>query len=447
MQHHNLPHKAWVVTVDMGYGHQRPAHALRAIAQGHIITANNYPGIPASDRRLWIGSRRFYEFISRFKKVPLIGEPAFDLFDRFQSIPSFYPRRDLSHPSLQVQQTYGLFRRQQWGKHLIDKLAQKPLPLVTTFFVTAFMADYFDYPGDIYCITTDTDISRAWVPLNPNQSRIIYLASNRRVAERLKLYGVRPSNIFLTGFPLPMENVGDNLATIKHDLGHRLAQLDPGRVYMNQYRQTVVKHLGRANIRKQATRPVTITFAVGGAGAQRELGGVIARSLRRELQAGTMALNLIAGVNPEVNHYFQSMVRSLRLTGRLGDTIHVLYEPTKDKYFRSFNRLLRNTDILWTKPSELSFYCALGIPIIMAPPIGSQELYNRKWLEALGAGIDQDDPRYANEWLRDWLESGWLAEAAMQGYLEAPRYGTFNIDKVVFHHVKEAKQIKTVLQY
>ena len=28
---------------------------------------------------------------------------------------------------------------------------------------------------------------------------------------------------------------------------------------------------------------------------------------------------------------------------------------------------MRTTDILWTKPSELSFYCGLGIPIIMAP--------------------------------------------------------------------------------
>ena len=28
---------------------------------------------------------------------------------------------------------------------------------------------------------------------------------------------------------------------------------------------------------------------------------------------------------------------------------------------------MRTTDILWTKPSELSFYCGLGIPIVMAP--------------------------------------------------------------------------------
>ena len=33
--------KAWVITVDMGYGHQRAAYPLKDIAYERIITANS----------------------------------------------------------------------------------------------------------------------------------------------------------------------------------------------------------------------------------------------------------------------------------------------------------------------------------------------------------------------------------------------------------------------
>ncbi|MEK7072745.1 MAG: hypothetical protein AAB969_04190, partial [Patescibacteria group bacterium] len=117
------------------------------------------------------------------------------------------------------------------------------------------------------------------------------------------------------------------------------------------------------------------------------------------------------------------------------------------EFFKEFNKVLRKTDILWTKPSELSFYCALGIPIITAPPICSQEIFNQRWLRFIGAGVKEDEPRYVNEWLPDWLKSGWLAEAAMQGFLEAPKFGTYNIEKIIFHQYEKAKKVETVLQY
>jgi len=101
-------------------------------------------------------------------------------------------------------------------------------------------------------------------------------------------------------------------------------------------------------------------------------------------------------------------------------------------YFALFNKVLLTTDILWTKPSELSFYAGLGLPIIMAPTIGSQEDFNRTWLHAVGAGMEQEDPRYTHQWLFDWLESGWLAQAAMEGFLDAPKHGTYHIEKIVF---------------
>ena len=103
----------------------------------------------------------------------------------------------------------------------------------------------------------------------------------------------------------------------------------------------------------------------------------------------------------------------------------------KKTCFESTNNALRTTDILWTKPSEMSFYSALGLPIIIAPPIGAHEKQNKKWLEQMGSGFVQEDPEYVDEWLFNWLSDGRLADAAMQGFLDAPLTGTYNIEKVL----------------
>ena len=100
--------KAYVIAVTMGYGHLRPAYALRDMAfLGHrpnhgrgIINADDYPGIPLEDKKMWETIRRGYEFVSRFKRIPIIGEATFDLMDHLQEIAGFYPRRDLSAPNI-----------------------------------------------------------------------------------------------------------------------------------------------------------------------------------------------------------------------------------------------------------------------------------------------------------------------------------------------------------
>ena len=149
---------AYVVTVDMGYGHQRAVYPLKDIAAcppgmigTDIISANTYAGIPKSDRRAWEGSRRLYETISRLKNLPLVGQKIFDLMDYFQRIEPFYPRRDLSHPIMQLKQIYRMIGK-GWGRHLVETLNQDPKPLITSFFATAFFAEEHGYKSDIYCI-------------------------------------------------------------------------------------------------------------------------------------------------------------------------------------------------------------------------------------------------------------------------------------------------------
>lgn len=415
--------KAWVISVDMGYGHQRAAWPLKTIAQGgNVISANNYPGIPLSDRRVWRDTRRLYDLISRFKQVPLIGDAAFGLFDRFQNIRDFYPKVQRKEPTLQVRQIYRLFEKRQWGKHLIEKLGVKKLPLVTTFFAIGFMAEYWKYKEPIYVVVTDTDVSRAWAPLNPKKTRIIYCASTSRVVERLQSYGIPVSNIVLTGFPLPQELLGTK---VLEDLKRRLVRLDPTGSYRTLYSPIVAKYVGK--IAQRSSAPVSVTFAIGGAGAQKELGREILFGLAPLIRKQKVTFNLIAGVHESVAEYFKGAVKEARLK----KGVKIMSASTKREYFQKFNQLMRSTDVLWTKPSELVFYAALGIPIITAPPIGSQEIQNRKWLMESGAGMRQLDPRFVHQWFPDMLEKGLLTEAAMQGYVELEKQGTRNVIKTV----------------
>lgn len=426
----NTSKTAWIITTSMGYGHQRTAYNLRFLAEtGKIINADNYDGMPESDKKIWNTTSKSYEFISSFKKVPLIGSLAFYIMDQFQKILDFYPKRDLSKPTVQLKQTYALIKK-GWGKDLIEKLKQNPIPILSTFFTTAFMAEYFEYPGEIFCIICDSDISRAWAPLDPKVSKIKYLASTPRVAERLKLYGIKEENIFLTGYPLPLENIGsENEEILKEDLKNRLLNLDPNKAYFKNYESLVKERVG--DLPEKSDHKLTLTFAVGGAGAQKEIASYILKGLQKEIRGKEIKIILIAGTKEKVKNYFEDIIKKIGKDNNFKESVEIVFEADKTEYLRRFNEVIRKTDILWTKPSELSFYAALGLPIIIAPTIGSQEKFNRRWLLKSGFGLSQENPNYVNQWLFDWINKGYLAEAAMQGFIEGEHFGATNIQKII----------------
>ncbi|MDO8425690.1 MAG: hypothetical protein Q7T01_04235 [bacterium] len=435
-----MPHKyAHLVAVNMGYGHERPAYALRELSGGEIIVANDYPGIPAEDRALWEQGRKYYETVSRLQPMPVIGKTLFHaLVDHQQEIAPFYPRRDLSDVSFQLKLIRHAIVARNQGRHLIEMLERenehhaRPLPFVTTFFAPAFMAEEFGYSGEIYCLATDADIARVWAHWNPKKSRIKYFAPNGRCVERLVLYGVPRGNIYLTGFALPKELVGGEASrALKHDLGVRMANLDPNGYYRHRHGATLARHLG-PHFHEQQTRPITIAFAVGGAGAQKRAAVQLLTSLHRRIKRKELRLLLIAGTRREVAQFFEKEIVAQRMhrEAKRG-AVSILYRQSRREYFEAFTDAMRVTDVLWTKPSELSFYTGVGIPIIMTDPIGSQEVFNRQWLQQIGGGIDQLDPAHADEWLWDWVQSGALARMAWNGYIEAPTHGTYRIESIV----------------
>lgn len=419
--------RAWVVAAEMGYGHRRAVEPFREVAEREIIVVGDHPSTPEVERRLWSRLLRVYESFSRARALPVAGKPIFTLLDRFLHIPSFYPMRDLSNATFQVDLLERLIR-QGLCRGVLSTIAERRLPLLTSFYAPAIAADLAGYDS-VYCIICDADLNRVWVAKQPWESRVHYFTPCGKASQRLRAYGVAEERIFTTGFPLPHELLGGpDLPVLKADLLARLARLDPRGKFLALYGSTVRHFLGALPDAEGRTDPLTIMFAVGGAGAQREIGVRLAASLRHRIRGGEVRLVLAAGTREEVRASFDEVRRSV---GAKPEAVRVLWAPTIPEYFSLFNAALRSTDILWTKPSELSFFCALGIPIIMTPTIGAQEKFNRAWLTEIQAGIRQENPEYTDQWLFDWIADGRLAEAAWEGFLKARKQGTYRILEVL----------------
>lgn len=419
---------AWVVSANMGLGHQRATYPLRDIAYERIHLFGEGSANSVNEKRLWNLFRESYEFLSRMRQVPLIGPPMFSLLEKLQNISPYYPLKDRSKPSLQLKSLYSLIKRGM-GHSLFSKISAHRLPVITSFYAAAIAAEELtDLP--VYCIICDSDINRVWVAENPKKSRIVYFAPCAQAMRRLKQYGVPDERIYLTGFPLPNENVGDeSLSILRSDLKQRLLRLDPTKRFRIVHGEEARYYLGTKNLDGTPNQSITITYAIGGAGAQTDIAGQILKGLIKYIRSGKIRLNLVAGIRSSVNDYFCKLIDKWGLAGN--ENAKVIYHPDINDYFRDFNQVLHTTDLLWTKPSELSFYCGLGLPIIISPSIGPHEVYNSRWLQAIGAGIPQEDPRYCGEWITDYLVDGRLCLSAWDGFLYARKMGTFKIKEIL----------------
>lgn len=420
--------KFWLVTAEMGYGHHRAIYPLKTLAKGGVtLNANTSPNATVKEKRLWKEMLSIYEFMSRAVKLPLIGSLVSRILNSLLYIPNFYPIKDRSNTTFPVRYLKKSINR-GLCKGILSQTKSPELPIITSFYASAIAAEMADRKK-IYCIICDTDLNRVWVSENASASRIIYFASGTVSAQRLHSYGLPEKNIILTGFPLPMELLGNrSLDTLKRNLVRRLCTLDTSGTFYSLYKHSINALIQyddcRGNSSANKEESITITFAVGGAGAQREIGREIAVSLAGRIIKNQVKLNLVAGTRPELRDYF------IRIKENLPDhknNIKVIWAKDHDEYFELFNECLHTTDILWTKPSELSLYCALGIPIIMTPAIGPQERCNRRWLREIGAGFKQQNPELTDQWLFDMINKGRIAEAAWNGFLKARKYGTYNI--------------------
>jgi hypothetical protein len=423
-----LKEKFWIISADMGYGHQRAVYPLKDLSKGRkVLNANTSPHSSLKERRLWKEMLNIYEFMSRAGRLPIIGNLLSKTLDSLLYIPSFYPMKDRSNSTIQVRYLKRRITKGLCGG-VMEQIKKPVLPVITSFYSSAIAAEMAGH-DPVFCIICDTDISRVWVTENASYGSIIYFAPGTVAAQRLHSYGVPEKNILLTGFPLPLELLGDrSLSTLKMNLKLRLRNLDPSGSFLNLYRHSVKAYLQNVEDLTSETFPgercLTITYAVGGAGAQKEIGKQILTSLAGDIINGKVKLNLVAGTRKELRDYFNE-IRERITSG--SENVSIIWAEDNESYFKKFNQYLHTTDILWTKPSELSFYCALGIPVVMTPAIGPQEKCNKRWLGEIGAGIRQQNPEYTSQWLHDLLDRGRLAEAAWNGFLKARKFGTYNI--------------------
>ncbi|HET7824637.1 MAG TPA: hypothetical protein VFK90_04860 [Anaeromyxobacter sp.] len=418
-----------VVAVEMGYGHLRAAAPLADALASDVVQVDRAPLVAPDEERLWSRVRRSYEVVSRLSQLPAVGAPLRWVLESVTDIPRFHPYRDLSKPTRSVR-TIDRFVRRGLGDGLVRHLRATGAPLLTTFFTSAIAADRAGYEK-IFCVVTDTDISRVWAPVDAAGTRIRYLVPTRRAARRLKSYGVPEERITFTGFPLPDELVGGpTLATLKRHLAARIVRLDPSGEFRRSMPEELAHFLG-ALPRGEEGRPPRMVFAIGGAGAQAGLAAASLPGFRPALEEGRLAVTLVAGVRSDVEARFREAVHRAAMEPLLGGPLEILAAPSFPEYYARFNALLAGTDVLWTKPSELVFYGALGIPLVLSPPVGVHERYNRRWTRESGAGLKQREARFAAERIADWLADGVLAAAAWAGYMRLPKFGLYRILEAV----------------
>jgi hypothetical protein len=414
-----------VLAVDMGYGHLRAAVPLAAALGTVVLYADQPPLADAEEQREWLRTRRFYEITTRLSQVPVVGAPLRAVLEGVTHIPHLHPYRDLSAPSAGARGLEQLIRN-GLGRGLAELLRQSGAPLLTTFYAPAIAADRLGCKN-IYCVVTDTDINRVWAPFDPKKSKIHYFVPSQRAGRRLQAYGVPNSLITFTGFPLPHELVGGtSLGALRGNLAARVARLDPERVFRDAHGAELDLFLGPASHAERG-RPIHLVFAVGGTGTQAGLAHQFLPSLRPLIERGALRLTLVAGIRAEVEATFREALSASGLPDAVGKGVTILRTADHPTYFAAFNELMADTDVLWTKPSELTFYGALGIPLVCAPPVGIHESYNRRWAIEHGAGLRQRDPRYAAEWISEWLSDGTLAAAAWSGFGRMPKFGLYRI--------------------
>jgi hypothetical protein len=418
-----------VVAADMGYGHLRAAMAL-ADALGTVVRQVDQPPLVApGEAKVWARARSAYETVSRLSQVPLLGRPLRLLLDGLTDIPQLHPYRDLSAPTRGVV-TLDRLIRHNLGQGMMAELERTRAPLLTTFYSPGVAADRAGYDR-IFVVVTDSDINRIWAPLQPERTRIQYLVPSRQAARRLMTYGVPEARITFTGFPLPGELLGGpGLPALKRSLAARLVRLDPRGEFRRSIPEELAHFLGELPAGEEGRAPL-LTFAVGGAGAQAGLAGLFLPSLRPLVEAGRLRVALVAGLRAEVEAQFREALQRSGLEPALGQGVELLRAPTFGEYYARFNELLSRTDVLWTKPSELTFYAALGLPLVCAPPVGVHERHNRRWAREAGAAFKQGPPGFAAEWLFDWLADGVLASAAWAGYMRLPKFGLYRILEAV----------------
>ncbi len=78
--------KAWIISANMGLGHQRATYPLRNMAHNGIMLFGEDDMCLKKEKRQWKIFRNSVETLSRTRQIPLIGPYLFSLLEKLQNI-------------------------------------------------------------------------------------------------------------------------------------------------------------------------------------------------------------------------------------------------------------------------------------------------------------------------------------------------------------------------
>jgi hypothetical protein len=406
----------YITTVLMGYGHLRAADNVAGLGRGQLVRVDRPPFANLMDVWVWKSSQNLYHVVSRTVETRL--RFLFRVLERIEDIPE-----DSKQASMEYAMLVRLLVRMGVGRGLwrlgapSTSLRVNPSdnghigrtcpPRLHTFFLPGLACVYNRFPGKNYQLLCDADFHRVWAPIKPRDGDVTYLVPTAAGADRLMSYGVAHGRIVVTGFPLPVANTGGRgLDVLQFDLRARLERLSP-----------------------QSDSPLRLVFAFSGAGCYLNLLKRLIRELLPELRSGKLTLTIAAGDNHKAKADIESHLAALN--ARPADGVTILYSPDVLESFPLFNRALRESDLLITKPGELVFYAALGIPQVLLPPVGKHEFKNRAYLIENSAALDLPGAESAGAWFLAQRANGIWRRAAESAFTRLPKLGTFAINDVV----------------
>ena len=412
-----------VAAVHMGYGHLRAADALATALAAPIVEVDRPPHATEEEVRVWERLRVFYEALSRGTESRLVGPLVDRLMRRITRIPRM-ERAERQAGATGPVRYLARLAREGLCAGFVRGLVESGASLLATFYAPAILADAAGVER-VACVVTDADVHRVWVAEDPAASRVRYHVPTGRAARRLRAYGVPADRILRTGFPLPPRLAAP--AALRRHLANRLARLDPAGAFARTAPPPARACLADADPAAVGLPPL-LAFAIGGAGAQRRAAVEWLRALAPSVRAGRVRLALVAGTRRDARDAFQREAAALGMTLGEGPSapVSLLFAETFPDYVRRFDATIAETDVLFTKPSELSFFAALGLPLALTRPIGAQEVANRRWVTRRGAALDAPDPARVAAWLAEAVGTGALAAVAWRG-LALPADGTDRI--------------------
>lgn len=194
--------------------------------------------------------------------------------------------------------------------------------------------------------------------------------------------------------------------------------------------------------RIENNEPKRILLTIGGAGAQRELFGQIIKKLLPEVKKKRVVLlinvgdyksvweNLVLDI-PELiilaEQHFDDWEETQSIAEQLDGTlegVHVFYHEDIFAAVYATNLLMRRTDLMITKPSELSFY---PVPKLLIKRVGGHEAWGAIRSAEIGDGtIECGTSDYAIQMLEMILSEKTVMRKFSEHILEAHKNGVYD---------------------